>query len=217
MLIGAPDKTPPLTPAAPMAQGFSQTAATINWTPTTDNVGVAAYNIYRDNTLVGTVNSPQVFADLTLSAASTYNYRIQAFDASGNLSPMSEPLTVTTLSYPDKTPPSSPSQLQATPASDIQMRLSWNASTDNVGVLGYEIYRGTSLSDIAPYSSSPVNSFVDVYGVPQGTYFYQVDAYDAAGNHSARSNIATAHLPSGYDSSVYTLSSFFDHPLPGRP
>ena len=108
MLIASPDQTPPMVPAPPAIQGFSQTAATINWMPTTDNVGVAAYNIYRNGALVATVNSPQIFADTTLSAATTYTYTIQAFDASGNLSPISAPLTFTTLSYPDTTPPSTP-------------------------------------------------------------------------------------------------------------
>ena len=91
------------------------------------------------------------------------------------------------------------------------MSLNWKASTDNVGVQGYEIYRGTSTSNITPYSTSPTNSFVDTYGAPKGTYYYQIDAYDAAGNHSARSPIVTRHVSSRYDSADRPGKCYPDH------
>ena len=72
------------------------------------------------------------------------------------------------------------------------MNLSWTPSTDNVAVTGYEVYRGTSASTIAPYSLSPVNSFLDLQVAPSKTYYYQVDAYDAFNNHSAKSAIVSA-------------------------
>ncbi len=192
MAIAAPDKTPPLVPAAPALKGVSQTAATLVWTPTTDNVGVAAYNIYRNGALAGVVNTPLTYYDLALSPGTSYSYTVAAFDAAGNLSPQSSPLSVNTVAPPDTTPPSVPAGFNATPVSDLQMNLSWKASVDNVAVKGYEIYRGTAASSVVPYSSGPATSFTDTATIPSKTYYYQVDAYDAVGNHSARSAIVTA-------------------------
>jgi fibronectin type 3 domain-containing protein len=72
------------------------------------------------------------------------------------------------------------------------MNLAWTPSTDNVGVTGYEVYRGTSSTTITAYALSPVNSFLDLAVAPSKTYYYQIDAYDAANNHSPRSSIVTA-------------------------
>ena len=187
--IPAPDVTPPVAPAAPTLKSVSQTGSTILWTPTTDDVGVAAYSIYRNNVLVGTVSSPLSFYDPSLAPNTTYLYTVAAFDAVGNLSPKSAPLSVTTFRYPDKTPPSTPSGLQATAFTDTQMSLTWIPSVDNAAVLGYEIYRGTNASNIAPFATSPVNTFLDLAVGPSKTYYYQVDAYDTSGNHSPRSAV----------------------------
>ena len=192
LLIPSPDKTAPQVPAAPSLVAVSQTAATLTWTPTTDNVGVAAYNIFRNGAIVATVNTPLTYSDLNLTSNTKYSYTLAAFDAPGNVSPQSAPLSVTTFSYPDKTPPSTPTGVGVTPFSDIQLNLSWTPSTDNVGVTGYEIYRGSSSTSITPYATSPVNSFLDLSVGPSKTYYYQVDAYDAANNHSARSAVVSA-------------------------
>ncbi len=187
--VPAGDTAPPQVPSAPAISSVSQTGATIQWAATSDNVGVAAYNIYRDGAMVGAVSSPLSFYNPGLSPNTTYIYTIAAFDAVHNLSPQSAPLTVKTFAYPDKTPPSTPSGLQGTPFSDTQIDLVWNASTDNVAILGYEIYRGTTPSTVTPYATSPLNSFLDLVVGPSKTYYYQVDSYDTSGNHSLRSPV----------------------------
>src|SRR2546421_104165 len=77
-------------------------------------------------------------------------------------------------------PPSTPTALAAS-AGQVSIALSWNASTDNVGVAGYGVYRGgTSMG------STPTTSFTFT-GLTCGTsYALGVDAFDAAGNRSAR-------------------------------
>src|SRR5260370_35524646 len=84
----------------------------------------------------------------------------------------------------DTLPPSIPSGLNAI-ASTTQARvtLTWNASTDNVGVAGYTIYRngsalGTVSGSTLTYNDNTVASLA--------TYTYTVDAFDAAGNPSAQ-------------------------------
>ena len=191
LVIPSPDQTAPAVPATPALKAASQTVANLVWTPTTDNIGVAAYNIYRNGSFISTVSSPLNYFDTGLSPNTNYTYTIAAFDAVGNLSPQSAPLSMTTFSYPDKTPPSTPTSVSAVAFSDTQMSLTWTPSTDNVAVSGYEIYRGTTASNITPYAVSPVNSFLDLATGPSKTYYYQIDAYDTSGNHSARSAIVS--------------------------
>jgi chitodextrinase len=97
-------------------------------------------------------------------------------------------LRPTGLSAPtDTTPPTKPTNLQATGVSTSQINLSWAASTDNVGVVGYEVYRnGVFLTSVGG------TSYSDIGLAPSTTYSYQVAAVDAAPNHSALSDPASA-------------------------
>lgn len=85
----------------------------------------------------------------------------------------------------DKQPPSVPANLAGIPTTTT-VALTWNASTDNVGVAGYIIYRGT-------VSIDTVNTLgmTDTGLVPQTGYTYQVLAFDAAGNKSTKSAAVT--------------------------
>ena len=96
----------------------------------------------------------------------------------------------------DTTPPTAPTNLVAIAASSSQINLSWNASTDNVGVTGYQVHRclGAGCSNIA--SIGNVTSYIDTGLTAGTTYRYMVGARDAAGNISANSNEATATTPS---------------------
>ncbi len=81
------------------------------------------------------------------------------------------------------TPPSVPTGLIGTPTSDSQINLSWSASTDNVGVTGYKIFR-----DGNQVGTSATPSYNDTGLDASTTYSYTVSAYDAAGNESAQSS-----------------------------
>jgi parallel beta-helix repeat protein len=91
----------------------------------------------------------------------------------------------------DTTPPSVPAGLTAAAASSYQVNLGWTASSDNVGVTGYEIYRG----GVALASVGTVTTYSDTTVSPSTTYSYQVRARDAAGNWSALSSAASATTP----------------------
>jgi Bacterial Ig domain/Calcineurin-like phosphoesterase len=92
---------------------------------------------------------------------------------------------------PDTTPPSQPRNLSATAVSRTQVQLSWDASTDNVGVTGYDIYRdGTLLASIAPPAG-----YLDESVQPGTRYDYYVVAKDAAGNTSSPSTVASVTTP----------------------
>ena len=83
---------------------------------------------------------------------------------------------------PDTTPPSVPTGLTATAASATQINLSWNASTDDVGVSGYRIYRNG-----AEVGTSGTTSYQDTGLTASTTYSYRVAAFDGSGNLSAQS------------------------------
>jgi len=88
--------------------------------------------------------------------------------------------------------PTTPSSLTSVALDSYTVRLAWDASTDNVGVAGYNILRDgrqvTSLRD-------GTTAFLDAQLNPSTTYTYQVRAFDAAGNDSALSNTTTATTP----------------------
>jgi fibronectin type 3 domain-containing protein len=87
----------------------------------------------------------------------------------------------------DVTPPSTPAGLSATAVSTSQIDLVWSASTDNIGVTGYRVYRDNSF-----VTSVAATSYSDI-GLSSGTtYSYTVSAVDAATNESARSATSTA-------------------------
>ena len=96
--------------------------------------------------------------------------------------------------YEDTQPPTAPTNLAAT-ASNGAVTLTWSASTDNVGVTAYDVYRSTT-SGFTPSLANRIGqtsalTYQDT-GVSSGTYYYVLKAEDAGGNLSPPSNQATA-------------------------
>jgi len=84
---------------------------------------------------------------------------------------------------PDTQAPTAPANLIASNITQTTLSLSWNASSDNIGVTGYDVYRGTT--KITTVTSTSFN----VTGLSANTaYSFYVKAKDAAGNISASSN-----------------------------
>ena len=124
------------------------------------------------------------FSHWTSDGGATQSVR---FSASNNSDPRSNGKSYSYCvgTTPDTTAPTVPTGLTAV-ASASQVSLSWNASTDSIGVTGYRVYRnGTQIA--APAS----NSYIDGNLVP-GTYSYTVAAVDTAGNVSAQSGSVSA-------------------------
>jgi chitodextrinase len=70
------------------------------WSPASDNVAIASYEVYRNSIKVGTVNGTK-FTDSGLAAGTPHTYTVRAIDSSGNVSPMSAELVATTVAPPD--------------------------------------------------------------------------------------------------------------------
>lgn len=92
---GTGDTTPPSAPANLAVTGTTSTSASLSWSPSTDNVGVTGYDVYRGSTLVGSPTGT-TFTDTGLTASTQYSYTVKAFDAAGNLSSASNAVTATT-------------------------------------------------------------------------------------------------------------------------
>ncbi|MGH2540232.1 MAG: hypothetical protein ACRDGK_06905 [Actinomycetota bacterium] len=83
---------------------------------------------------------------------------------------------------PDGQDPSAPGNLRTTTLIATRVVLAWNASSDNVGVAGYRIYRDSELLD-----TTTATTFSDDTVAASTTYDYAVEAFDAAGNTASSS------------------------------
>jgi glucosylceramidase len=92
---GGSDTTPPSAPAGLAASATGPTSAALSWTPSTDNVAVTGYDVFRNGTQVGTTGTAG-YADTGLNASTSYSYTVKAYDAAGNVSAASAAATVTT-------------------------------------------------------------------------------------------------------------------------
>jgi chitodextrinase len=175
----------------------TQTSISNSWSPSTDNVGVTGYRIYKDNVLMATIT--QTSYTLTgLTCGTTYTIGLEAIDAAGNASNRAlaqGPESTSPCASGDAVAPSTPTALVTSSIAQTSITLSWAASTDNVGVSGYGRYlNGTLLSGATGTSFT-------FTGLACGTtYALGVDAYDAAGNRSTTAALnATTSACSGGD------------------
>lgn len=97
----------------------------------------------------------------------------------------------------DQTAPTVPTNLAATSTVPTEVDLSWTASTDAVGVLGYQVWRNGLLLNAV---LAPTVSYADTNVTAGTTYSYTVRAYDAAGNFSAQTAAVQVTTPSGASS-----------------
>src|SRR6266850_2980753 len=182
-----PNTTPPSIPGGLTAVAVSGSQINLSWNASTDNVGVAGYKVLRGGVQIATT-SALTYADTALSPSTAYSYAVAAYDTAGITSAPSSAASATTQAA---TPPSIPTGLSASAISASQINLSWNASTDPVGVTGYNVMRNGVL--IAAVS---VLTYADTGLSPSTTYPYTVAAFNAAGYTSAQSAPLLVTTPS---------------------
>jgi fibronectin type 3 domain-containing protein len=181
---GPVDSSPPPAPAGLTAAAAGPTTISLSWLPSTDNAGVTAYTVYRGTVTIASLpGGTTSYTDSGLTSGTAYSYTVTASDAAGNKSPASNQVTATT--QPDSTPPSAPGTPVATGVTFSQVGLSWTASTDDVGVVGYRVVRnGSVIASVAGTTYTDASVFA-------GTgYSYQIVAYDAAGNTAASGTLS---------------------------
>jgi hypothetical protein len=185
-LIQLSDTTPPSVPtgltAQPMANGVS-----LSWNPSHDDVQLAGYYVLRDGRPVSPLLTAPSFFDRSATASATSTYQVEAVDHARNVSAPSAGAGARAV---DTTAPSAPGHVTAQTRNGV-VTISWDASTDDVGVAGYRVYRCSAPP--CQSASSPGSTFL--HDVSSGTTYadpsartgmtsWGVVAYDAKGNAS---------------------------------
>jgi len=210
-IVDPPDVTPPSPPTDVAAQLTSATSVVVRWGAATDDVGTAAYRVYRDGAFIGQT-ADRFMLDAGLGEAQRYEYSVVAADASGN---DSTPAT-TSITTPDTTAPSVPADLAVdavTSGPRIDINLSWPPSADNVGVTSYRIYRGTAPSSLTLIALSDTPSFTIANAAPEMTWHFAVSALDAAWNDSGQSAPVAVTTPTAPDLTAPTV--YISYPTEG--
>ena len=178
----------PSAPSGLTATPTSTSQIQLAWSAVTSPASCSVtYSVYRDSTRIATALTGSSFTDTGLTAGTTYSYTVRAVDSAGS-SAASNAVSATTLVPVDTLPPSAPANL--TWASDgSTVALTWSLSTDNVGVVAYELYYGSF--DLGAFTDTVLTLIGFKAGVP---YTFTVKARDAAGNLSVASNQATVLL-----------------------
>ncbi|GAA5194319.1 hypothetical protein GCM10023322_58400 [Rugosimonospora acidiphila] len=201
----ATDTEPPTTPTG-LGWSFrcdttSSTGTiliTLTWTASTDNVGVTGYDLFAAQGV--TSDSFALIATTTTTSYTTPVFlgrlELRARDAAGNTSDFTAPRLIAPPPSPcpppgsvppvDTQPPTMPANLTASFSCDGTrgelITLNWAASTDNVGVTGYDVYAtGSSSGSFGFVATAPTTSYTQAVAFTR----YEVRARDAAGNTSA--------------------------------
>ncbi len=184
-LVAPPDKTPPSTPSN-LTGSPKYTSVDLSWDASTDNVGVAGYNVYRCEppalgqscTGIWIANtSSNAYTDTGLAEDTPYNYQVQAFDLANNNSGLAQTFSVET----HRVPPNAPSNLVATPVSATNIGLSWSPPQNSSGLSEYLIYAGTSSSNLQQVASTSANAtaYNDKSLSPAASYYFGVAAVES--------------------------------------
>ncbi|MBI3804990.1 MAG: DNRLRE domain-containing protein [Nitrospirae bacterium] len=207
IIYTAADTTPPVL-SGMAAGGIGGLAATIRWTsnePATSQVEYGTTTAYGSRSLldVTLLNAHSVLL-AGLNPLTTYHYRVLSRDASGNTAASGDATFTTTL-LPDLSSPSVPTGLTATAASQSLVNLVWKASTDNVAVAGYRIYRNG-----AQVGTTTSLNYADTGLSASTTYNYTLSAYDAAGNASPQTAAVSATTSASSSAIRLTLTPTMD-------
>jgi hypothetical protein len=180
------DTIAPSAPAVTVTD-VGPTHVSLAWSSTDDGPHVV-YSVFKDGVRVLQDTSATSGTFNVLQPNTSYTFTVTARDLGRNLSPPSDPVTVTTgsIDTSDVTPPTSPTNVFAESYGDTEMNVTWTQSTDDVDVqaaITYEIYVNGELSDITIGRGTSIN-----YGV-FGDNTISVIAIDTAGNESAPATI----------------------------
>ena len=185
--------------------GSTAGSISVSWTASTDATGVTGYTNYRNGTNAGaTTGTTYLYSGL--ACGTSYSLGVDASDAAGNRSAQSTITGATaacTPPPPDTTAPTTPPNFTVVGTTATSISVAWSSSLDNVAVTGYGLYKNAvSTGSTAGLSST-------FAGLTCGTsYTLAVDAFDAAGNRSAKST-ATASTGSCADTTAPTVPGNF--------
>jgi glucose/arabinose dehydrogenase len=208
--LGTPaDTQAPTRPGQPSCSDLGEDRLTLSWGASTDDVGVAAYDLYEHGNKIGEAAGDATSKTLTgLAPNTTYDLTVIARDAAGNTSPASPVVDCTTKPSSDTTPPTAPGTLHTADITSNTVDLAWGASTDDRAVTAYDVRSGATVyKTVTGGTSTTLNGLAC-----DSPYSLNVVARDAAGNVSAPSNTVSfttkaCATDGGVPSSIATLST----------
>jgi fibronectin type 3 domain-containing protein len=198
-IAGLEIDTPSAIPSAPT--GVTATAGTgkvtLGWSASS---GAASYNVYRSTSSNGEGSTAYAsgitttsYTDSSVTAGTTYYYKVAAVDSAGTSAQSSEVSAAPTSGV---TVPSAPTGVTAT-AGTNQVSLSWTASS---GATSYNVYRSTSSGGegSTAYASGLTGTSYTDTGVTAGTtYYYKVAAANSAGTSAQSAEVSAKPTSSG--------------------
>lgn len=215
--IEPPVVNPPVTGEGPTVPGgfryvvYSETAAELFWSRSTDDGQVVGYDITRNGVLVETRDATSFFDD-SLSPGELYVYEINAVDNDGNRS-QSDSVRFMTRGTSVPNSPSVPGGFRFAVYSDTAAELFWDRSSDDGRVVGYDITRNGVLVE-----TRDATSYFDDSLSPGIVYSYIINAVDDEGNRSGSSTVSLTtgsnpapignpSVPAGFRSAVYSSTA----------
>ena len=184
------DTTPPSTAPVVTVGEVGSTYAHLSWTRAQDDGPYHySYELWLNGSLLYRSDYPRNVTNTVLrylQPATTYTVQIRTIDFGGNPSPLSDPVSFTTLpaNPNDTTPPTVPGPVFAYSFGDLEMELSWGQSTDDFDAqanIRYDVYVNGRFEDVVFGSGGPRV----IYGTGFGENLIEVFATDTAGNTSA--------------------------------
>ena len=190
MIMATQDFTAPSVPTNLTATNITATTFTLSWTGSTDTggSGLQRYIVYKNGNLLANVYNVTTY-NAVVSNGSYNIWQVSAQDYSNNESELSTSLGVTML---DTEVPTEPTGISYSFPSNTELYLYWNASTDNVAILRYRVYKDGS------WFKNVTDTSYTFTGLTAGTTSnWAVQAEDTSHNLSTYNNDTAVTQPGG--------------------
>jgi len=208
------DDAAPTTPGGLRVAGVSVSSVRLAWQPSTDNMAVSTYRVYMDGKLAASTSATSTTIS-RLNRGGRHEFVVSALDMNGNESARSGAVSAETRAATDSKAPSAPTRLAAGKVTTLSAAIRWKAATDNIGVVGYNVYEG---GVVVGTSAKPGAT---IAGLSAGTaHSFRVTAFDAAENESRPSapikvttaGFTTQTASKGTEATLATRPSRFGQP-----
>ena len=203
-IYSSSDSEAPSTPTNLSTTNITTFSIDLSWTASTDNIDVTSYDIFVDGNL--TTNTTDTSTKISgLDSNTSYTFTVLAKDIVNNLSPESEAKNVTTLL--DSEAPSAPINVEISNETTTSFVISWDASSDNTAVTGYEVFiDGIEVATVKETNYTATSLKIET------SYSIQVLSKDKVGN---KSELSTAITASTNGNNTTSTEIFFSEYLEG--
>ena len=195
--VGGDDVEAPTVPANVAALDVGDGSVQISWDASVDNIAIQSYLIYRDGAYAGwTPAGTTTFTQVPPAEGVAYVYTVRAVDVNDNRSEISDPGATVVVGGLDDEAPTVPTNITAIDAGDGSVQITWDASTDNVGIQSYLVYRDGAYLAWTPDGVTTLSDVPPAEGVE---YVYTVRAVDVNENRSEPTDPGAAVTVGGPD------------------